>query len=285
MNILLTGGAGDLGQVLTRNLVARGDAVWRLDIRPPQDDAGGTYVAASITDRALLPQLLAGMDMVVHIAAWHGIHEVRGWRDVYDFWDVNVTGTFEVFEAAVRAAVPHVLYISSTSVDEPDGVYGHTKVLGEEIARTYRARHGLNVLTLRPRAFIPHWNTATYANFAEWARWFWGGAVHIDDVAQATQLAIDLLASGPLPEYLTLPLDGAYEYTAADLANWDAAGPGSTFRQQYGTAAYDLALRHGLDPSQPPKRLDMSTTTRWLPAYQPRYSLQSLLDELAAHDK
>jgi len=47
MKVMLTGGAGDLGTVLTPMLEARGDIPLRLDIVPPTDP-GGTYVAGSI---------------------------------------------------------------------------------------------------------------------------------------------------------------------------------------------------------------------------------------------
>lgn len=186
----------------------------------------GEFVQGSITDRALLAQILPGIDVVVHIAAWHGIHEVTGQRDAFDFWDVNVTGTFNVLETAVRANITKFVYISSTSVEERFGVYGHTKVLGEEIAQTYVVRHGVNLIALRPRAFIPHWNTDTYKNYLEWTNWFWGGAVHIDDVAQATLLTVDRLVQNPPKNYLCLTVDGAYDYSPDVLANWDADGLG-----------------------------------------------------------
>jgi len=279
MRILLTGGSGDLGHRLAKSLAERGDVPVCLDIRPPRH-THGEFIAGSILDRDLLAQSLAGVDGVVHIAAWHGIHEFRQEKDVYDFWDLNVTGTFYVFEAAAQAGVQKVVYLSSTSVDEWPGVYGHTKILAEEIARTYAERHGLHVISLRPRAFIPYWNRTVYTSFVEWAKWFWAGAVHIDDVNQATLQAIDLLAQSPPPHPLVLPVDGAYDYSPADLAQWDAAGPGSTFKKYY-APYYDLALSHGLDPAQPPTILDLSETRRWL-GYAPRYSLKNLLQELEA---
>ena len=33
------------------------------------------------------------------------------------------------------------------------GVYGSSKIIGEEIVRTYAARHDMRVWSLRPRAF------------------------------------------------------------------------------------------------------------------------------------
>lgn len=160
----------------------------------------------SILDRELLAEVMPMIDCVVHIVAWHGVHEVRQQKDAYDFWDLNVTGTFNIFEAAARANIKNIIYISSTSIRERDGIYGHTKVLGEEIAQTYQARHNMNVITLRPRAFIPHWNTAVYDDYLDWVRWFWDGAVHINDVAQAVQQSINLLAQQAIGEHLILTL-------------------------------------------------------------------------------
>ena len=221
MKVLLTGGAGDLGTVLTPLLEARGDTPLRLDIVPPTDP-GGVYVAGSILDRDGLTRWFAGVDSVVHIAAWHGIHETTGAKDVYAFWDLNVTGTMNVFEAAHRAGVTQVVYLSSTSVRHRASLYGHTKVLGEEIAQTYKTRHSMQVVILRPRGFIPHWNRAVYASFVAWLAWFWHGAVHIEDVAHAVVRSLDRLATSAEVPPRALVVDGAYEYTAADLAAWDA---------------------------------------------------------------
>lgn len=280
MRILLTGGSGDLGYMVSRQLVAEGDIPVRLDVRAPADTYG-EIINGSILDRALLTAAMQDIDCVVHIAAWHGVHEFRRQKDVYDFWDLNVTGTFYVFEAAARASIQRFIYISSTSIDEPNTVYGHTKVLGEEIARTYAARHGMRVITLRPRAFIPYWNKDTYNSYVEWAEWFWGGAVHIDDVTQGVMKSIRLLARTDLKEHLVLTLDGAYDYTDDDLANWDEAGEGSTFAHYY-PHYVDLVERYGLKPALKPVKLDISDTQHWL-GYQPSFGLRDLLRELATY--
>ena len=54
-----------------------------------------------------------------------------------------------------------------------------------------------------------------YAKYSDWARWFWKGAVHIDDVATAVILSLDLLSRRRLDQQLVLTLDSAYEYTDA----------------------------------------------------------------------
>ena len=67
----------------------------------------------------------------MHIAAWHGIHEDRGEKNSYDFFDLNVRGTFEIFEAAVSVGIDKIIVISTTSVYRPDTRYGRSKILAE----------------------------------------------------------------------------------------------------------------------------------------------------------
>ena len=282
MRVLLTGGSGDLGQTLVPRLLDRGDTPVVLDVRAPRDlKQGALFIEGSILDRPRLPEIFRGCDCIVHIAAWHGIHEDRGEKNAYDFFDLNVRGTFEVFEAAASLGIDKIVYISTTSVYRPDSRYGSSKILAEAIAEGYRKHRNINVITLRPRGFIPYWNREAYDRYRDWARWFWKGAVHIDDVAAAVMLSVDLLSRQRIEQQLVLPLDSAYEYTTADLTDWDAEGPGSTFKKYY-AEYYDLAVSYGLDPAVKPTRLDISETVRGL-GYKPSYSLASLLAELAAY--
>src|SRR5271154_1623637 len=186
MKVLLTGGSGDLGQTLAPILLARGDVPVILDVRAPRNSRkGASFIEGSILDRPKLTDMFRGCDCIVHIAAWHGIHEGRGEKDAYDFFDLNVRGTFEVFEAAASLGINKVVYISTTSVRNQDTLYGRSKILAEHIAEDYRRCNNMNVITLRPRGFIPFWNRDVYTKYSDWACWFWRGAVHIDDVADA----------------------------------------------------------------------------------------------------
>jgi len=281
VKVLLTGGSGNLGQTLVPKLLDRGDTPILLDVRaPPPLNEGAVFIEGSVLDRSKLTDIFRGCDCIVHIAAWHGIHEDRGEKDAYDFFDLNVRGTFEVFEAAASAGIGKVVFISTTSVYRPSTRYGSSKILAELIAEDYRKHRLMNVVTLRPRGFIPYWDRAVYAKYSDWARWFWKGAVHIDDVATAVILSLDLLFRQQLDRQLVLTLDSAYEYTDADLDHWDGEGPGSTFRKYY-PEYHDLVLSYGLDPALKPTKLDISETVRWL-GYKPAYSLANLLSELAA---
>ena len=282
MKICLTGGSGDLGQTLVPELLKAGHTPIILDVREPAHlPEGAVFVRGSILDRQYLPDHLNGCDGIVHIAGWHGIHESNGEKNAYDFFDLNVRGTFEVYQAASSLGIGKIVHISTTSVRRPNTLYSRSKILGEQIAKTYGARPDMSVVILRPRGFIPYWNRAVYTKFSDWAQWFWRGAVHIDDVASAVMRSIDLLAQQQLDRVPVLTLDSAYEYTEHDLKNWDAEGAGSTFRKYY-EAFYDVAVAHGLDPTVPPYRLDISEAVAWL-GYQPSYSLANLLAELATY--
>lgn len=280
MKILLTGGSGDLGQFLSTSLVSRGDAPINLDVLPPKTD--GQFVQGSILDRSLLKSILRGADCVVHIAAWHGIHEFRKEKDAFEFWDLNVTGTFNLLEYSAQVGCSKFVFISSTSVDEWPGIYGHSKIVGEDLMRTYAERHGMSIVSLRPRAFIPHWNSSVYATFPEWASWYWKGAVHIKDVAQSAVRAIDYLMGKSEKEYLTLTIDGACDFTDEELDSWDSDGPGTTFKRKFGEEFFQLAVECGLDPAAKPKILGFSEAEKTI-QYRPEYGFAQMLRELAAY--
>jgi nucleoside-diphosphate-sugar epimerase len=209
VKVLLTGGSGNLGQTLVPMLLAKGDTPVILDVRAPRDlKKGALFSEGSILDRSKLTDMFRGCDWIVHIAAWHGIHESRDEKNSYDFFDLNVRGTFEVFEAAVSLGIDKIIFISTTSVYSSDTRYGSSKILAELIAEDYRKNSNINVITLRPRGFIPFWDRDVYANYSDWARWFWKGAVHIDDVASAVILSLDLIARQQLTQKFIPCLSG-----------------------------------------------------------------------------
>jgi nucleoside-diphosphate-sugar epimerase len=283
MKVLLTGGSGDLGQVLSPQLLARGDAPTNLDISPPTETSG-QFLPGSVLDKELLQLVLPDVDCVVHIAAWHGIHEFRKERDAFEFWELNVTGTFTLLESCARAGCKNFVFISSTSVDEWPGMYAHSKLVGEDLMHTYSARHAMRIISLRTRAFIPYWNRSAYASFPEWTQWFWKGAVHITDVAQSVLKSVDYLNSKTGQECRLFTIDGACDFTQKELENWDDKGPGSSFKQRFGEENYRRAVQYGLDPSRKPHILG-STDARQVIGYRATYGFAQMLDELAQYER
>jgi nucleoside-diphosphate-sugar epimerase len=76
MKVLLTGGSGNLGETLVPRWLGQGDMPVILDVRAPRHlKERAVFIEGSILDRARLTGVFRGCDCIVHIAAWHGIHE------------------------------------------------------------------------------------------------------------------------------------------------------------------------------------------------------------------
>jgi UDP-glucose 4-epimerase len=156
MKTLITGG-GFLGQRLARRLLADGHAVRVLDVAPaPLADASGLdWTSGDVASLDDVARALDGCSHVVHLAALLtpacAADPLRGAR-------VNLMGTLNVFEAARRAGLKHVVYASSAGVYGPDDatqprpttLYGTWKLAAEGIARAYLADHTIGSVGLRP---------------------------------------------------------------------------------------------------------------------------------------
>src|SRR5258707_8906783 len=95
---------------MLRVRLARPGRVLRLlDVPPlaPPPGPGEESVTASVTDMAAMTAACAGADAIIHLG---GIPSEAAWAPVLD---VNINGTYTVFEAARRAAVPRVVFASS----------------------------------------------------------------------------------------------------------------------------------------------------------------------------
>ncbi len=111
--ILVTGATGHIGNVLVRELLARGETVRALVM--PQEDrtplAGleVEIVEGDVLDPASLDRALRGVDVVYHLA---GLISIQPGPDPV-LHRVNVEGTANVLHAARRAGVRRLVYTSS----------------------------------------------------------------------------------------------------------------------------------------------------------------------------
>lgn len=118
---LVTGGCGFLGSAITRQLVARGKDVRVMAVpgesRENLGELDVEIVEGDVRVRADAERVVAGMDTVFHAAAIYS-----DWApDPSLMYDVNLRGTFNIFEAARRAGVEKVVYTASmVSVGRPE---------------------------------------------------------------------------------------------------------------------------------------------------------------------
>lgn len=275
---LVTGGAGDLGKVLAPRIAAVGASMRSLDL-VPSDGESVESITGSILDRSLVNELVAQTDIVVHIAAWHGYHAFTGSKTAEEFWDLNMTGTFNLLEACARHQKRKFIFISSTSVDEWPELYGTTKLLGEGLCRAYANRHSMQILSLRPRAFIPWWNTKVYRSKRDWAAWFARGGVHIDDVATSVMLAYNKIRDLKSPFFEVVEIDGKHDFDADDTKEWRRQGTKLFLTKRF-PALSQTILGATFLPEEPPTYKDISKA-RTLLGYTPSYGYEEMLREIA----
>jgi len=166
MKILVTGGAGYIGSVVTQQLLAAGHEVAIYDslvkgyrAAVPQ---GARFIQGDVLDRAALDAALGAesYDAVLHFAAF--IEAGESMQKPGRFFRNNVLGSMTLIEAAVARGVPRFVFSSSAGVyaskdtplteDDPIGpasVYGQTKRMIEETLFWYRRIHGLRYAALR----------------------------------------------------------------------------------------------------------------------------------------
>ena len=119
--VLVTGASGFIGSAVVRNLVGRGVRAVAL-VEPGADDrnlddADVERISGDLRDPHLVRRAVDGCRAVFHVAALY-----RFWaRDPRLFYDINVGGTLNVMDAAVRAGTEGVVYTSTVGTLGLDG--------------------------------------------------------------------------------------------------------------------------------------------------------------------
>ena len=158
-------------------------------------------VRGDVRDRASVLEVVRETDVVVHAAALHGIHLEKYTTD--DFWDLNVVGTCNVYEAARELGIGKILLCSTMGVYgegvresgdppvitedlslQPSDFYGFSKRMYEEIAAFYYRRHGIWTIAYRLGMFV-------LESFVGYGFRLPKGGVDDRDVAQAFLLGLD----------------------------------------------------------------------------------------------
>jgi dTDP-glucose 4,6-dehydratase len=180
MKLLVTGGAGFIGSAVVRLAVERGHQVVNLDaltyaanlanVAPVADSPLYSFVQTDIRDRAALDAAFATHqpDIVLHLAAES--HVDRSIDGPADFIDTNITGTFNMLEAARKywqaagrpdgfrfhhvstdevfgslPADPSVQFTEATAYD-PRSPYSASKAASDHLVRAWFETYGLPVV-------------------------------------------------------------------------------------------------------------------------------------------
>jgi dTDP-glucose 4,6-dehydratase len=178
MRILVTGGAGFIGSAVVRHAVRAGHAVVNLDaltyaanpenLRPVANSPHYVFEHADLRDRAALERVFAAHapEAVMHLAAES--HVDRSIDAPGDFIETNITGTFNLLEAArahwTRSGRPPGFRFHHVSTDEvfgslgpegrftedtpyaPNSPYSASKAASDHLVRAWHETYGLPVV-------------------------------------------------------------------------------------------------------------------------------------------
>ena len=164
--VLMTGASGTIGTMLRPMLPALKAEVTLSDVAEPANGRaqGETWHMADMTDAAAMERLVAGQGVILNFG---GI-STENTADLIH--EVNVKGTYNLYEAARKAGVKRILFASSnhaigfhprerrldqTAELRPDSMYGVSKVYGEGLARLYYHKFGIEGILLRIGSCFP----------------------------------------------------------------------------------------------------------------------------------
>lgn len=181
MRVLVTGGAGFIGSHLSRALLQQGHRVRVIDnlcggrketIADLLDQPNFEFHQADIRDAEAIAPLFSDIDWVFHLAGLADI--VPSIERPRAYYETNVSGTFNVLEAARAADVKRFIYAASSSCYgipdkfptpetapvRPQYPYALTKYLGEELVMHWAQLYGLPAVSLRLfNVYGPHART------------------------------------------------------------------------------------------------------------------------------
>ncbi len=146
--ILLTGAAGNLGQVLRPRLKAYCSTLrvsHRKEFGPAH--AGEEVVIASLENADEMMALLDGVDAVVHMG---GVSTEQPWEPI-------LAGNIIIFASSNHATgfYKQSETIPPTVKPKPDGFYGLSKAFGENVGQMYWNRWGIETLSVRIGSSFP----------------------------------------------------------------------------------------------------------------------------------
>lgn len=215
--VLITGASGFLGGHIATEMVSKGirpvAMVRRSSDRSVLEKLGLAMIEADLSDPPSLTRATAGIDTVVHLAAYYTFH---GRKELYE--KITVDGTRNLLEACLRNGVRRVIYCSSTEavgpVAEPPGneesplnprfEYGRSKLRAEALVKEC-ATKGLDYTIIRPTGLygpgnvddVAFWFITSFAKNSLSTRFIVGSGdtliqfTHVSDAAKAFLLALE----------------------------------------------------------------------------------------------
>jgi UDP-glucose 4-epimerase len=313
MRVFITGGAGFIGSHLADACIARGDEVTILDNMSTGSRANIAHLEGKITihegdirDKNLVEKLISDTDLVLHMAAALGVKNIM--EHTIESIDRNFTGSEVVLNAATK--FNKRIIIASTSEiygknpnqplhEESDRVvgapqkirwtYADAKALEEAVAHTLHKTHGLKVTIVRffntvgPRQtgqygmVVPRFIQSALKN--EEITIYDDGSqsrvfCHVEDAVRAVITLSE--TDSTIGDYFNV--GGLGETTIKELATKIIERTRSTSATRF--IPYSDAYPAGFEDMQ--RRVPDISKIKKAMGWEPRYSLDSIIDSVAA---
>ena len=230
MRILMTGATGRIGANVARRMLQNGHSL--LGFTVPNDpqasklaSIGADVVEGHLESLDDIRRAMAGIDAVFHLGA---AFQAGGPFTPQQYMQINVQGTFNVFEAARErnGAIRHLVFSSTdATLDKypPDGNpevlneqsltqtqtdwYGFTKIVGERLADRYVRADGLPITVFR---FPWVWGAGEFLDFPHFRLSFFLESFRgrSDTTARETLATLESLDDGSDPLVIALDATG-----------------------------------------------------------------------------
>jgi UDP-glucose 4-epimerase len=149
MNVLITGSAGFIGNYLVRELVKSGHSIIELDVSKGINICNWDEIKE-----------ISGFDTCIHLAARSFVPD--SYSDPRTFYHLNFVGTLNmlelcrinsarfIFTSSYVYGKPRYLPIDEEHEVSPFNPYAHSKILGEQLCRSYHDYFNVPVIIFRP---------------------------------------------------------------------------------------------------------------------------------------
>jgi len=167
MKILVTGGAGYIGSIMTKRLLERGDEVVVVDSleRGHREtvDPKAKLMIGNLLDKAFVSLAFqeSRFDAVIHFSGYISMGESM--ENPYLYFQNNIFSSLNLMEEMVKTKTDNLIFSSTAGVygnpvklpipedhpRNPENPYGESKLMVEKLMSWYQKTHGLNSVALR----------------------------------------------------------------------------------------------------------------------------------------
>lgn len=283
MKILVTGAGGNSNQILIPLMIEAGHTVIAVDVAALSYDC--ECIRASVHDDLAMVTHARGVDLIIHAAgtADHSLPRTPKVPDAYfSWWEMSAESTHHLYRSALYAGVAKVIFLSSQEyysyalgpgvIDEEypasrpaNNYYDLSKVISEDIAHYYAARHGIQSIILRP---------GNFTGLPEPGPDFLGNRLRREDVAQIEMLCLNYEPEGGFEAFNVMAGNPFQPEDLADLMNHPM-----DLIERYYPGAKNLMEKNGVTWEGTDRLRTIRKAERKL-GYRPQFTFERFLEKI-----